>query len=248
MSWYSLEESNPLSYVITGDIPAHWLRDSSHQFVPYLPLLPYDSDLRTLFRGLINLDARHIADKPYCNAFQPPPDSGLPQQPVGTNVQISPPPDNTVYQCKWEIDSLASFLRLSWGYWESTNGDKSMITTTWLNTVQQIMNVLQAQSLPTIADDGSINIQAYIYQPTGSRAVIHLPNVSDNRRTNCCWEDMVHRLHQSDLSAPHFVHRMIPLYSNSSSLPMLNYPSTSIIYPKSSIKRIIYHRSPRKRK
>ena len=64
--------------------PAQWLRDSVHQFVPYLPLLPYDSDLRTLFRGLINLEARHIADKPYCNAFQPPPESGLPQQAVGT--------------------------------------------------------------------------------------------------------------------------------------------------------------------
>ena len=169
-------------------------------------------------------------------------------RPSGQNVKISPPPDNTVYQCKWEIDSLASFLRLSWGYWEATNGDKSMITSTWLNAVQQIMNVLHAQSLPTIADNGSINEQAYIYQPFGSRAVIHLPDVSDDRRTNCCSEDMVHRPRQSDLYALHFVHRMIQLYSNSLSLPMLNYPSTSIIYPKSSTKQTIYHQSPRKPK
>lgn len=177
VSWYSLDKSDPLSYVITGDIPAQWIRDASHQFIPYLPLIPYDSNLTTLFRGLINLEARHISDKPYCNAFQPPPESGLPQQAMASGVSVTPSIDNTVYQCKWEIDSLASFLRLSWGYWESTNGDTAMITSTWLSAVQQIMNVLQEQSLPTIADDGSINTQSYTYQPTGSRAVTEISYV-----------------------------------------------------------------------
>lgn len=171
ISWYSADENYPLTYVITGDFQAQWLRDASHQFVPYLPLLPYDAGLRTLFRGLIALEARHIADQPYCNAFQPPPESGLPPQSTANNVQVHPNTDDTVYQCKWEIDSLASFLRLSWGYWESTGGDKSMITHEWLSAVEQIMNVLQQQSLPTIAADGSINPQAYSYQPVGSRAV-----------------------------------------------------------------------------
>ena len=171
MSWYNLDASNPLTYVTTGDIPAQWLRDSSHQFVPYLPLIPYDTTLRTLFLGVINLDARYIADMPYCNAFVPPPESGLSLDGISNNVQITPPIDGTVYQCKWEIDSLASFLRLSWGYWESTNGDQSMITPNWLNAVQQIMKVLAQQSVPTIAPDGSLNPQSYIYRPTSSRAV-----------------------------------------------------------------------------
>lgn len=171
VSWYTPDENNPLAYVITGDIAAQWLRDSSHQFVPYLPLIPYDPSLRILFRGLIGLEARHIADKPYCNAFQPPPESGLPLLSTASNVKVQPGTDDTVYQCKWEIDSLASFLRLSWGYWESTGGDKSMITGEWLSAVEQIMNVLQQQSLPTLATDGSINPQAYSYQPVGSRAV-----------------------------------------------------------------------------
>ena len=185
VSWYSLDDSNPLSYVITGDIPAHWLRDASHQFVPYLPLLPYDADLRILFRGLINLEARYILDKPYCNAFQPPPESNLPMQSTPNGIRISPSTDNTVYQCKWEIDSLASFLRLSWGYWEATNGDTQMINTNWLKTVEQIMSVLQEQSRPTIASDGSINQQSYSYQPTGSRAVSpYIPHRVDCRRIN----------------------------------------------------------------
>ena len=103
-----------------------------------------------------------------------------------------------MYQCKWEIDSLASFLRLSWGYWEATNGDTLMINDNWLTAVQQIMTVLQEQSRPTIAADGSINQQSYTYQPTGSRAVSLSFFVPDNRRTNYCWEDMVHLLRQLD--------------------------------------------------
>ena len=46
-----------------------------------------------------------------------------------------------------------------------------MINDNWLTAVQQIMTVLQEQSRPTIAADGSINQQSYTYQPTGSRAV-----------------------------------------------------------------------------
>ena len=170
VSWYSLDDTNPLAYVVTGDIQASWLRDSAHQFVPYLPLLPYDTNLQTLFRGLINLQARYIAGKPYCNAFLPPPESGLNPSTLPGGIRVTPPMDSTVYQCKWEIDSLASFLRLSWGYWQVTN-DARFINTNWLIAVRQIMAVIQAQSLPTIAANGSINNQGYTYQPTGSRAV-----------------------------------------------------------------------------
>jgi len=174
ISWYTLDESNPLSYVITGDIPAQWIRDAAHQFAPYLPLLPYDANLRALFRGLINLEARHIASFPYCNAFQPPTESGLAPQSTPSNVRVVPSTDSTVYQCKWEIDSLASFLRLSWGYYQYSNGDSSFINSNWQNAVQSIMKVLQAQSLPTINADGSVNVPAYTYQPGDSRAVPYL--------------------------------------------------------------------------
>lgn len=159
--------------MITGDIGNEWLRDSSHQMVPYLPLLPYDKNLQALFRAVLNLQGQYIADQPYCNAFQPPPASGLKPNSVPGGIAITPKIDSTVYQCKWEIDSLASFLRLSWGYWEATN-DTTFMSTNWNNAVNQIMTVLQEQSLPTVQADGTPNPISYTYQPTGSRAVSYL--------------------------------------------------------------------------
>src|SRR5215469_14800395 len=44
----------PDTYVITGDIEAMWLRDSSAQVWPYLPLVREDSALQRLVAGVIN--------------------------------------------------------------------------------------------------------------------------------------------------------------------------------------------------
>ena len=44
-----------LTFVVTGDIEAEWLRDSSNQFKVYLPLIGRDRSLADLTRGVINL-------------------------------------------------------------------------------------------------------------------------------------------------------------------------------------------------
>jgi hypothetical protein len=43
---YTEREGRPDTYVITGDIDAMWLRDSSAQVWPYLPLITQDATLR----------------------------------------------------------------------------------------------------------------------------------------------------------------------------------------------------------
>ena len=57
------------SFVLTGDIPAMWLRDSSAQLRPYMLLAKMDEEVYQLIKGLVTLQFRNIHHDPYANAF-----------------------------------------------------------------------------------------------------------------------------------------------------------------------------------
>ena len=56
-------------YVITGDIPAMWLRDSTAQIRPYLFLGEKDEKIKDLIAGLVKRQFLYICLDPYANAF-----------------------------------------------------------------------------------------------------------------------------------------------------------------------------------
>ncbi|KAJ2833076.1 hypothetical protein FBU31_001972 [Coemansia sp. 'formosensis'] len=110
----------PYTFVITGDINAQWTRDSTNQLLPLLPYAKADAGLNALIAGLVNMQAEQIAEYPFANAYKPPVRSGLVpgdnNRPKGDIVFPTYDP-NTVFEAKFEIDSLAAFFKLSTAFW-----------------------------------------------------------------------------------------------------------------------------------
>ncbi len=131
----------PDAFVITGDIEALWLRDSSAQVKPYLHLARQAPELRTLFRGLIARQARCILIDPYANAFM--------QDPTAkSNLEWSQADETEmkpgVAERKWEIDSLCYPMRLAHGYWRAT-GDTAPFDATWAAAARASVRTFREQ-------------------------------------------------------------------------------------------------------
>ena len=143
-----------------------WLRDSANQMRSYLPLLRSNNSLASLYRGVINLQTRYLLTSPYCNSFQPPVESGIPPavNDAAVNDNVTPPYSNaSVFECKYELDSLAAFLQISTDYYSAT-GDADFFGSRWLDAVRAVMEVARAMMAQTYAPDGSVNVSPYTFQ------------------------------------------------------------------------------------
>ncbi|KAK8119821.1 uncharacterized protein PG998_004447 [Apiospora kogelbergensis] len=155
----------PQSFIITGDIIAEWLRDSTNQLSPYQPLAKKDPAVYQLILGAINTQSEFVIESPYCNAFQPPPISGLPVSHNGQEDQVHPAYEpSAVFECKYELDSLAHFLALSNDFNDHT-GSRDHLTTRWFLALETVFTVLEQQSRPTFdAETGRYERNEYTFQ------------------------------------------------------------------------------------
>ncbi|KRE88765.1 Tat pathway signal protein [Frateuria sp. Soil773] len=134
-------DGKPDTFVVTGDIDAMWLRDSSAQVWPYLPLAAKDPALRTLFRGLVHRQARCIAIDPYANAFLPDPAARTHLEWARNDLTEMRP---GVAERKWEIDSLCYPIRLAHGYWKAT-GDTAPFDDDWRAAMHAVLRTFREQ-------------------------------------------------------------------------------------------------------
>lgn len=133
-------DGKPDTFVITGDIDAMWLRDSSAQVVPYIPLAKNDPALQRLFRGLIRRQARCIRIDPYANAFTPDPHSPPLEWARHDTTDMKP----GVGERKWEIDSLCYPIRMAHGYWQAT-GDMEPFDDDWRGAMHLVLRTFREQ-------------------------------------------------------------------------------------------------------
>ncbi|EMG47287.1 hypothetical protein G210_2408, partial [Candida maltosa Xu316] len=143
----------PQSFIVTGDIHAEWLRDAARQLSVYQPLIKYDKKLKELILGAINTQAYYIVDSPYCNAFHPPPGSGVKKGDTAFDSVFPVPDWKQVFECKYEIDSLASFLTLTNEYFENSGGDLSFINQVWIRALEKLLIVLRRESVPSFDEE-----------------------------------------------------------------------------------------------
>lgn len=125
------------TFVLTGDIPAMWLRDSTAQIRPYLFLANESEEIRTLIKGLIERHFQMIHIDPYANAFNESDNNNGHQT---DNTDMKP----IIWERKYEIDSLCYPIQLSYLYYKNT-GDTSHFNDAFLTGVEDILNVWEIE-------------------------------------------------------------------------------------------------------
>ena len=101
------------TYVITGDIPAMWLRDSTAQMRPYLIPAKKDPALAKLIAGVVRRQFFYINIDPYANAFNETANGACWDK---NDLQRN----DWLWERKYEVDSLCYPIQLAYLLWKNT--------------------------------------------------------------------------------------------------------------------------------
>lgn len=126
-------------FIITGDIPAMWLRDSVMQVFHYLPFAD-DKDVKELIEGVIRKQFQLITIDSYANAFMH--DENQHSQWEG-KVETDHLP-KIVWERKYELDSLCYPFFLSYKLYEFTK-DISIFDKSFINAFDVMIETIQKE-------------------------------------------------------------------------------------------------------
>ncbi len=123
-------------FVITGDIPAMWLRDSAAQVRPYVKFAKEDEELKKILESVIEKQAEFVCIDPYANAFN-------------ESCNFEGHKDDTarnghVFERKYEVDSLCAPLYLAYRYYEET-GSKNIFTEKFKKMMLTVLDVFKRE-------------------------------------------------------------------------------------------------------
>lgn len=132
----TVQETAEDTFVITGDIRAMWLRDSTTQVLHYLRFAD-DPDVDALLRGVMARQAKNILLDPYANAFNKEPSDYKP-------FDDTPRASDWVWERKYEVDSLCFPVLLAHRYLKAT-GRADHLTDVFLEALRTIVDVFREE-------------------------------------------------------------------------------------------------------
>lgn len=181
---FNMHNGRPDTYVITGDIDAMWLRDSTAQVWPYLAFCREDAQLKLLIEGVINRQTTCIHTDPYANAFYK--DGNRISEWHADLTDMKP----GLHERKWEVDSLCYPIRLAYGYWKTT-GDTRPFNKKWVAAMELVIKTFCTQQRKT--DKGpysfmrsspyatdSVPLNGYGYPVSGNGLICSIFRPSDD--------------------------------------------------------------------
>ncbi len=130
-------QADGTTFVITGDIPAMWLRDSAAQVRPYLIAAEHDSEIADLIEGVVRRQFQYIIHDPYANAFNETANGKGHQSDVTEMTSY-------IWERKYEIDSLCYPIQLSYLLWKAT-GRTSQFNGTFIQGLEKILEVWKTE-------------------------------------------------------------------------------------------------------
>lgn len=125
------------TFVITGDIPAMWLRDSACQVRPYLFLVKEDKDIASMIEGVIRRQMSCILIDPYANAFNESANGNCWEH---DKTDMKP----ELWERKYEIDSLCFPVQLAYLFWKNS-GKVSHFDKNFLKAAKEIVKVFHTE-------------------------------------------------------------------------------------------------------
>ena len=124
-------------HVITGDILAMWLRDSTAQIRPFLFPAKENGEIRQMIAGLVKRQFACICLDPYANAFN--------EGPTGACWEKDDPDQSPwVWERKFEVDSLCYPIQLAWLLWKNT-GCTDQFDGNFRTGARKILNVFRTE-------------------------------------------------------------------------------------------------------
>lgn len=124
-------------FVITGDIPAMWLRDSSAQIKPYLVIANQDPKIKEMIQGLLERQVKCILIDPYANAFNETENGACYHQDI-TEM------NGWIWERKYEVDSLCYPIELAYLLWKKT-GETNHFTKEFKQAAETIIKLFKKE-------------------------------------------------------------------------------------------------------